>query len=312
MTDPSLDIMIVNWNAGVQLRECLSSIQSTRKSGVDLRRVVVIDNGSMDGSADNMDEHNLPVRIIKNEKNLGFATACNQAAKSTTADYLLFLNPDTRLFSDSLITPILYLERRENSQVGILGIQLVDNKGIVGRTCVRFPDLRVFLATLFGLHRLFPKRFPGLFMTEWDHLETQEVDQVMGAFFLVRRHLFQCLGGFDERFFVYYEDLDFALRARRAGWKSIFFAEAKCFHRGGGVSQQAKVQRLFYILQSRILYVVKHFQTSTAIMIIFMTLFSEPLFRLTWSVMRCRFSELIELFSAYMLLVNWLRKYPEP
>src|SRR5438094_1323064 len=97
MTD-TLDIIIVNWNAGKPFRDCLLSIKNAKKSGFNLTRVVVVDNGSTDGSLDAIHTAGLPLTVIRNPENRGFAAACNQGAKESKADYLLFLNPDTRLF----------------------------------------------------------------------------------------------------------------------------------------------------------------------------------------------------------------------
>ena len=101
-------------------------------------------------------------------------------------------------------------------------------------------------------------------MREWNHEESREVDQVMGAFFLVRQKLFEEWGGFDERFFVYLEDVDFSSRARRVGWRSFYMAGVKAYHKGGGTSEQIKSTRLFYSLRSRILYSYKHFSCASA------------------------------------------------
>ena len=98
---------------------------------------------------------------------------------------------------------------------------------------------------MLGLDLIHPRSALNLFMVEWEHDENRQVDQVMGAFFLVRRSLFCALGGFDERFFVYMEDVDFSYRAHKEGWRSYYLADTQVFHKGGGVSSQAKARRLF-------------------------------------------------------------------
>src|SRR5271156_1399355 len=99
---PSLDIIIVNWNAGSQLQQCLDSIRTANFDGFELLRVVVVDNASSDGSADHLPPGNVPLSVIRNTTNRGFAAACNQGAMDSSASYLLFLNPDIVLASDSL------------------------------------------------------------------------------------------------------------------------------------------------------------------------------------------------------------------
>jgi GT2 family glycosyltransferase len=132
------------------------------------------------------------------------------------------------------------------------------------------------------------------------------VDQVMGAFFLVRRSLFEDLKGFDERFFVYYEEVDFARRASTLGWSSFYLAQAQAFHSGGGTSRQVKAKRLFYFLRSGILYAFKHFSPIAASLVLFVTLLLEPLSRTALAVVRRSWSSLPETWSAYLMLYRWL------
>ncbi len=303
---PSLDIVIVNWNAGRQLRECLDSLAEARTNGFRLRRVVVVDNASTDGSANGLEclcrRHGLPLLLIRNETNLGFGAACNQGARDSESDYLLFLNPDTRIFPDSLRVPVRFMELPENRQVGICGVQMVDGRGSVKRSCARFPGPALFLWRMLGLDVILPRWFPNLFMTEWGHGEDRQVDHVMGAFYLVRTSLFAALGGFDERFFVYLEDLDFSLRARRAGWSSYYLARARIYHEGGGASRRVLARRLFYSLWSRILYSYKHFGLPGGTGVLLGTLFIEPCARLLRAAGSLSFEGLKETIGAYALL----------
>jgi len=242
--------------------------------------------------------------VIRNSKNRGFAAACNQGAQKSDADYLLFLNPDTVLIDDSLITPLHFMQQPENSKIGICGIQLVDALGNVNRTCSRFPTPGMFFFRMLGLVYLFPQIFHGQLMTDWDHRENREVDQIMGAFFLVRRCLFEALGGFDERFFVYFEEVDFSLRARQADWSSFYLSDAQAYHKGGGTSEQVKAVRLFYSLRSRILYGFKHFGYFSAIGLMLGTLLLEPLARFFLGIAHCSFKEIIATFKGYKMLWN--------
>ncbi len=155
---------------------------------------------------------------------------------------------------------------------------------------------------MIGLGHIFPRLFPGHFMIDWDHRSSVEVDQVMGAFFFVRRRLFESLGSFDERFFVYYEDLDFSYRARRAGFHSYFLSEANAYHRGKGTTDRDKAPRLSYVLRSRILFSYKHFSWLSATTVTIMTLTVEPIFRFGWTILRGSGSTLLETAKGYGLL----------
>ena len=180
----------------------------------------------------------------------------------------------------SLAQPVRYLRPGENEKVGIVGIQLVDADGQVARNTARAPTAWSMVGNSVGLDRLAPRLFPPHFVAEWAHDQTRDVDQVMGAFLLVRRSVFEALGGFDERFFVYYEDLDLSVRARAQGWRSVYLAAAQAFHRGQGTTEGATARRTFYFCRSRILYARKHFGVLDAFCVIAATLTVEPLARL--------------------------------
>lgn len=302
---PTLDIVIVNWNSGTQLRECLESIVAAGKVLFRLSRVVVVDNASTDGSIHAVEGLDLPLTIIRNVQNLGFAAACNQGAKASQADCLLFLNPDTRLSHSSLSKAVAFMERSDNRRIGILGIQLVDESGKVSRTCSRFPTPCTYFSKILGLARFFPQYVPSEFMVNWDHGDSREVDQVMGAFLMVRRPLFEELGGFDERFFVYFEEVDLALRARKAGSVCYYLADAQAFHRGGGTSRNVRAARLFYNLRSRILYAYKHFGWWAATAVLLATLALEPFSRLFLAIAHRSGLEALETLDGFVRL--WAR-----
>jgi GT2 family glycosyltransferase len=313
----SLDIIIVNWNSGLHLRYCLDSMLRASSAEFELSRVVVVDNASSDGSVERAEAIALTTTIIRNAENRGFAAACNQGSKDSRADYLLFLNPDTTLLPESLTTAVEFMQMPQNSEVGVCGIQLVDEQNRVIRSCSRFPKPSHFFAQMLGLDRLLPNRFHGKFMSEWEHRETRQVEVVTGAFLLVRRVAFESLGGFDERFFVYLEDVDLLCTAHQAGWSCYYLATTRAYHRGGGCSEKAKTARLLYSLQSRILYGYKHFGLAAAIGLLMVAVLVEPFTRLAWAAWRGSITEIIETLQAYARLwrtipdLLWNRKRTE-
>ncbi|MDX2463896.1 MAG: glycosyltransferase family 2 protein [Porticoccus sp.] len=304
----TLDIIIVNWNAGQQLRDCLESIVSVNHNGFTLGRVVVVDNASSDASLEGIDSLNLQLKIIRNEENHGFGAACNQGAVQCDADYLLFLNPDTRLFENSLAVPLAFMEDEANQGVGICGIQLVDEKGHVARHCANFPSLWRFAAQATGVNKLPGLRGAAVHMAVWDHLSDRSVDHVIGAFFFMRRGVFDALHGFDERFFVYLEDIDLSLRARQTGWRTVYLAGAQAFHQGGGTSQQVKARRLFYSLRSRLLYGFKHFPRWQAWLLAVITMLVEPISRTLFSLLRGGMQDVRNTWHGYGMLYRELPK----
>lgn len=301
----SLAIVIVNWNSGTQLSECISSIDDAAallSIEQRLAEVVVVDNGSSDGSARDLQLESCTLRVINNNLNLGFAAACNQGARGVDADLILFLNPDTRLFEKSLVVPLSYLDKTEHARTGIVGIQMVDDRGQVARSCAHFPRPSHFAAQALGMDRLLPSTAHA--MRDWDHADTREVDQVIGAFFLIRRSLFDTLGGFDERFFVYFEEVDLALRARQAGWRCVFLSEAQAFHKGGGTTEKVKARRLFYSLRSRLKYGRKHFDPWQRALLSLVTWILEPISRSVHLALRGRWREIGHVAEAYALLAT--------
>jgi hypothetical protein len=298
----SLSIIIVNWNAGHQLRECVSSIGRASNNGFVLAEVIVVDNGSTDDSLSRVDQLGVSVKIIRNTENRGFGAACNQGAASATGEYFLFLNPDTVIFDNSLSAPLAFMQRAENAEVGIVGIQLVDENNCIARSCSRFPSAGTFVVHAFGINRLARFSYLSQPMVEWDHGDTRQVDQIMGAFFLIRRSVFSLLGGFDERFFVYFEEVDLSLRAKHEGWRSVYLTEARAYHKGGGVSENVKAHRIFYSLRSRIMYGFKHFGRVDAWIVCGVTFVVEPITRLLRGVARRSASELADTVRAFVML----------
>lgn len=299
----SLTIVIVNWNAGQQLLDCISSIGSASHDQL-LSEVIVVDNCSTDDSLTGIDQLGVPVRIVRNSHNRGFAAACNQGAAAASGNYLLFLNPDTRLFENSLLVPIAFMQDRVNQDVGIVGIQLLDEQNLIARSCARFPTLGIFAAQALGVNRLPGLRHLNTHMTDWAHDETRAVDHVIGAYYLMRRSLFNSLEGFDERFFVYLEDLDLSLRAQQAGCRSVFLASVRAFHAGGGTSRQIKAHRLFYSLRSRLLYGFKHFSPWQAWVLVLITIGIEPVTRTFFSLVGSGIVGVRNTWRAYGMLLR--------
>jgi GT2 family glycosyltransferase len=299
----SLDILIVNWNSDNFLRNCLNSITRSDRSGIDLR-LIIVDNGSTDRSLEDLPE-SLNLKLIKNSHNRGFAAACNQAWKISDAGYLLLMNPDTEVYKNTLHHALLFMESHKD--IAVLGCRHVDRDGQTVPSCSRFPKFSNYFYKIFGLTTLFPKKFvsPDV-MYEWDHETSNEVDQVMGAFMLIRYQTLQKVGGLDERFFLYFEDLDISNRIKGLGGKIYYNAEIIIYHQGGGTSQKVLARRLSYSLHSRILYSFKYFSLINAIFLSILTLFIEPLTRLIFTLIHGQFSQCKEIIKGYFYLCQIL------
>jgi N-acetylglucosaminyl-diphospho-decaprenol L-rhamnosyltransferase len=303
-----VDVVIVNWNAGAQLAACLASLiraESAASSPV-VQSVIVVDNGSSDGSAERLPDHGLCPTILRNRANRGFAAACNQGAALGSAEFVLFLNPDTRLEPTTLTIAVAGLRRATGSAAA--GVQLQDEQGQTARSCARFPTVLTMTARAIGADRLWPARLSYV-MSEWDHGYTRTVDHVIGAFYLVRRSTYASVGGFDERFFVYLEDVDLSRRMADAGWTCLYLAEARAYHRGGGTSDRVKSRRLAYALRSRLVYAAKHFSWPGLASVCITTLVLEPIIRLLRAAMGLSIQECRHTIGGFAWLWRDLVRY---
>lgn len=301
----TLDIIIVNWNSGDFLIQCIKSIKESVINKCIVKKIIIVDNASEDNSLKNVTEKYNPlesynIHIILNQRNEGFAKACNQGALEAQSMYLLFLNPDTRLYPDTLEKAIHFTQTLKES-AGVIGVQLIDEFGSISKTCRYLPTKRRRLAKIIGLSRLFPSTSTE--MRHWDHKSTRAVEQVMGAFFLVESELFNQLNGFDERFFVYFEEVDFCKRVMETNRKNIFFSECQVYHKAGGTSDKIKALRLFYNLRSWLLYEKKH-NGKLAAKLGFLIILLEYLSRSLFIVLKGRIYEINELNKAYSLLFS--------
>jgi N-acetylglucosaminyl-diphospho-decaprenol L-rhamnosyltransferase len=299
----TLDIVIVNWNTQDQLRTCLQSIPPAVLEGIELLSVVVVDNASTDGSLRGTKDIGLPLRLLINESNTGFAAACNQGARQSNAEYLLFLNPDTRLVATSLLGPIKFLKHDSHRGFGICGVSLFDDYGLTTTSARPFPTPATMWLHGLGLHRVGPSRLRQLALTK-PVGGVNCVDQVIGAYFLIRRDLFEQLGGFDEAFFVYYEEVDLSLRAREAGYASCVLTDVSAFHSGCGSSDQVKDRRLFYSWRSRLQYAGKHFSWPGRWGISLLTFVAEPTVRIFQAVLCGSTDRLGATVRAYIYLTK--------
>jgi GT2 family glycosyltransferase len=276
----TVDVVIVNWNSGAFLRRCLAALD--RCTAAERLRAIVVDNASSDRSADGLSAARMRLDVVFNRDNRGFAAACNQGAARGGAACLLFLNPDVEVEADAVANAARCLDLAPAA--GIVGIQLLDAEGNVRRCCARTPTAGAMVLRTLFLDRLVPALVRPHFMLEWDHLDTRPVDQVMGAFLMIRRALFTRLGGFDERFFLYYEDVDLCLAARRAGWTVLHCAAARARHAQGGSTRAIPDARLCRLANSEVRFAAKYYGRASAIMLMLSILSFELPIRLLHAI----------------------------
>jgi GT2 family glycosyltransferase len=228
MSDPKLSIIIVNWNTRDITRNCLRSV-GEHLSGMAYE-VIVVDNASSDGSVEMIGAEFPDVRLIANDANLGFGRANNQAMRVARGEFFFLLNSDTVIFDEAIQRLVNFIAT--DAAIGIAGGKLLFEDRTLQSSCSRFPSIRTALLEDLMLYKFLPRRLQGelLLGGYWPHDRARDVDAVWGAAMLVRREVFAQTGGFDERIFMYGEDLEWCMRVRDCGWRIAFTPAAAIVH----------------------------------------------------------------------------------
>jgi GT2 family glycosyltransferase len=247
-----IDIVIVTLNNETTISSCLDSIHASSPNKIN---IFVVDNASTDNTLDVVRRRFPYVRIIKNEENLGFAKANNQALRQSREEFVLLLNPDTEVVGDALDKMVLYLRKRKN--VGVLGPKLLNADGSLQKELSSFPNLLSMILILLKLHRTTP--FKSLVYPNYNYNEIQEVDHLMGSALLLRKEVFKKIGLFDENFFLWFEETDFEKKAKEAGFKIVYFPKASVKHLvGHSIKQINSLKRQMIWNKSLQYYFHKH------------------------------------------------------
>ncbi|MGD1995539.1 MAG: glycosyltransferase family 2 protein [Anaerolineae bacterium] len=256
-------MVIVNWNVRDLLRECLDSIllngdptgrEERARASRDLRsEVIVVDNGSTDGSADMVRVEFPRVHLIANAENPGFAAANNQGLAIAQGRYVLFLNPDTEVVGGALARMVTFADAHPD--VGMVGPQLLNPDGSVQSSRRRFPTLATAFFESTWLQPYAPRRVLERYYVQGEpDDEVQDVDWLCGAAIMARREAIEQVGPMDEGFFMYSEELDWCRRFREAGWRVVYLPTAKIIHYGGKSSEQVVPARHIHFQTSKVRY----------------------------------------------------------
>jgi len=254
-----LSIVIVSWNVSRLLNICLNSIYKNSDS-VNLE-VIVIDNNSNDNTSAMVKKEYPQVKLISNKKNYGFAAAVNQGINLSKGKYILLLNPDTVILPESLEKSLLFM--KQNHFIGIMGPKILNPDLSLQPSCRRFPTVLSQTLILLKLHHIFPELNPlkKYFMQDFNHKESKEVDQVMGAFFLTKRKVIEKVGGFDENFFILFEEVDFCRRTKQVGLEVYFNHNIKTIHHGAESFKKVKSFRSQLNFNRSLLYYFKKYHS---------------------------------------------------
>jgi len=263
-----LSVIIVNYNvkeflenALIAIRKAISSLTAS-KPGIE-GEIFVVDNASDDGSVELVQSKFPDVHLIVNKENLGFAKANNLALKRSRGKYILLINPDTVVQEDTFRAMIDFFER--NPDVGMAGCKILNPDGTLQLNSRRsFPTPWVAFSKMMGLSALFPhtKLFGQYNLTYLSPDESYEVDALSGSFMMFRREVYEQIGGLDEDFFMYGEDLDWCYRVQQAGWKNYYVPATQIIHYKGESTKRSNLDEIRTFYQAMHLFVRKHFNKS--------------------------------------------------
>jgi len=252
----ALSIVIVSWNVRDLLDRALRSVFAAGEETLDLD-VVVVDSASSDGTPQLVRERYPQVRLIASDENLGFARGNNVGIREATHGLILLLNADTLVQGDALATLVAHMAT--HAEVGVVGPRLLNADGTTQSSRRRYPTLPILFFESTWLQPLAPRRWLARFYVE-DRPDDREqtVDWITGAAMLVRRQVIEDVGGLDEGFFMYSEELDWCRRIGVAGWQIAYTPAAQIVHYGGKSSEQVAPARHIYFQSSKVRYTRKY------------------------------------------------------
>lgn len=256
-----LSIIIVNYNVKAFLQNCLSSIlRSTEKINSE---IIVVDNASDDGSVELIKKNFPQVKLIESKINLGFSRANNLGLQVAQGRYICLINPDTIVEESTFHEMIKFMN--EHPEVGLAGCKILNPDGTFQLACRRsFPTPWVAFTKIVGLSKFFPKSkiFARYNLTYLDENQSYEVDAVSGSFMFLRREVYEKIGGLDETFFMYGEDLDYCYRVKKAGFQVYYVHTTQIIHFKGESTKRSNIDEIKHFYEAMRLFVRKHLASS--------------------------------------------------
>lgn len=255
-----LSILIPTRNSCTITRAAVRSVLNSHDSLA--KEIFVVDNGSTDETPVILPREFPQLQLIRSETNLGFARACNLAAKSARGEFLLLLNSDARPDPEALAQTIAWM--RANPDCAVAGAQLLNADGSRQNSIANFPTLATELLNKSLLRRLFPRRFPG---KEHTFDAPIKVETIVGAFMFIRKSAWDALGGLDERYFFFFEETDFCLQIRRRGWHVFHLPAVRVWHGQGQTAKQVSIGARIEYWRSRYACFAKNHRLVTRVIL---------------------------------------------
>ncbi len=261
-----LSVVIINWNTKELLLNCIRSIKdTTHKISYE---IIVVDNGSHDGSQLAIKEQFPEVRLIENNQNLGFARANNIGISTSRGRYVCLVNSDVLVMDMCMDSMFEYLE--SNPSIAVLGPRLLNSDLTLQPSCKQLPTIWNNLCMALGLSSLFKRIrfFNGEHLSYFDHRKIMQMQALSGAFLMVRKLAIEKVGLLDEDFFIYGEEIDWCVRFRNRGYKIVFYPNAQAIHFGAGSSSKEPMRFYKELIISKLKFYKKHFNRKYYKMII--------------------------------------------
>lgn len=261
-----LSVVIVSYNVKQLLKNCLSSVENAIAEAAVSAEVIVVDNHSADNSVADLSAQFPRVRFIANNENRGFAAACNQGLAVSSGSSILFLNPDTVINGESLSGCISFLEK--NKEAGAVGVRMINEKAEYLKESKRgFPSPAASFFRLFGFSALFPrsKVFARYYLGHLDEKGVYEVDVLSGAFMMINKEALEKTGGFDERFFMYGEDIDLSYRLQQAGYRNYYLGGHTITHLKGKSTNKGELKYVKRFYKAMQIFAEKHFRNKSIV-----------------------------------------------
>ncbi len=252
---PDLSIIIVSWNVVDLLAACLNSILADSRLQTE---IIVVDSASTDGTATMLKEQFPQVKVFQQVENLGFTHCNNIGLQSAKGRRLMLLNPDTEVLGDGLARMVEHLD--QNPDVGIVGPHTLNTDGTTQSTRRRFPNLLTGLFESTWLQSFAPKSLLDRYYLNNGVSDEAilDVDWMQGSALMARREVYAQIGGLDEGYVMYSEEVDWCRRAKNAGWRIVYLGTAQIIHHGGKSSEQVVARRHIHFQQSKLRYFRKY------------------------------------------------------
>ena len=306
-----LTIVIVNYNVKYFLDQCLHAAQKAASKVSS--EIIVVDNNSVDGSCQMVEEKFPEVQLISNMQNLGFSKANNQAIRIAKGEYILLLNPDTVVEEDSFLKIVEFMDKTPDA--GGLGVKMIDGKGrFLPESKRGLPTPEVAFWKMFGFSRLFPrsKRFGRYHLGYLNENQVHEVEILAGAFMLLRRKTLDQIGLLDEDYFMYGEDIDLSYRITQGGYRNYYFPETTIIHYKGESTRKGSINYVKVFYNAMIIFARKHFSKGNArryAILINLAIYFHALLTICIQFFKKAFLPAIDALIIYLgfaiLLPNW-------